>query len=126
MGLVLDAGALIGFDRGNRQVAALVEAARRRGEQVRTSSGCVAQAWRGGGSRQVLLARLLEGLLELPLDRRASRATGALCQASGTADVVDRHLALLAQDGDLVLTSDPGDLGHLLEARGVQAVALRC
>src|SRR6516165_4046584 len=117
-------GALIAFNRGERQVAALLEAARRRRDQVITSSGCVAQAWRGGGRRQALLARLLAGTTEIGLDRRTSRATGDLCRASKTADVVDAHLALLAHDGDVVLTSDTRDLRSLLRARGIDAEVL--
>jgi hypothetical protein len=124
--LILDTGALIAFDRGDRQVPALLEAARRRRDQVVTSSGCVAQAWRGGGPRQALLARLLAGTTEVGLDRRTSRATGDLSQASKTADVVDAHLALLAHDGDVVLTSDTRDLRRLLRARGVDAEVLAC
>jgi hypothetical protein len=124
--LILDTGGLIAFDRGDRQVAALLEVARRRRDQVVTSSGCVAQAWRAGGSRQALLARLLAGTTEVGLDGRTSRATGHLCQASKTADVVDAHLALLAHDGDVVLTSDTNDLRRLLRARGVDAEVLAC
>jgi hypothetical protein len=124
--LILDTGGLIAFDRGERQVAALLEAARRRRDQVITSSGCVAQAWRGGGPRQALLARLLAGTTEIGLDRRTSRATGDLCRASKTADVVDAHLALLAHDGDVVLTSDTRDLRSLLRARRMDAVVLAC
>jgi hypothetical protein len=124
--LILDTGALIAFDRGDRQVAALLEAARRRRDQVVTSSGCVAQAWRGGGSRQALLARLLVGTTEVGLDRRTSRATGDLCQASKTVDVVDAHVALLAHDGDVVLTSDTHDLRSLLRVRRIYAQVLAC
>ena len=126
MSLILDTGALIAFNRGDRQVAALLEAARRRRDQVVTSSACVAQAWRGGGPRQALLTRLLAGTTEVGLDRWTSRATGDLCQASKTADVVDAHLALLASDGDVVLTSDTYDLRRLLRARGVDAPVLAC
>ena len=125
MGLVLDTGGLIGFERGDRGVAALVEAARRRRDRVVTSSGCVAQAWRGG-PRQVLLARLLRGLDEQGLDRRGSRAAGALCGAAGSSDAIDAHVALLARDGDIVLTSDAGDLRLLLGARGCRAEVKPC
>jgi hypothetical protein len=124
--LILDTGALIAFDRGDRQVAALLEAARRRRDQVVTSSGCLAQAWRGGSPRQALLARLLAGTNEVGLDRRTSRATGDLCQASKSADVVDAHVSLLAHDGDVVLTSDTRDLRRLLRARGIDAEVLAC
>lgn len=37
------------------------------------------------------------------------------------ADVIDAALALLAQDGDEILTSDPDDLGTLLAASGTRA-----
>lgn len=126
MGVVLDTGGLIAFDRGDRQVAALVEAARRRRDRVLTSSGCVAQAWRGSGSRQALLARLLRGTVEVGLDRRMSRATGELCGATKTTDVIDAHVALLSRDGDVVLTSDANDVRRLLRARGVNAQVIRC
>ena len=126
MTLVLDAGGLIGFDRGDRVVAALVEAARHRREPVSTSSGCVAQAWRGDGRRQALLARLLRGAQEHGLDDRSSRPVGTLCARAGTNDVVDAHLALLVHDGDVVLTSDDGDISDLLRAAGTDADVRQC
>ena len=121
---MLDAGALVAFERGDRDVAALVEASRRRREQVVTSSGCVAQAWRQGGARQALLARLLAGVAEQGLDVQVSRAIGELCSRTGSRDVVDAHVALLAGDGDVLLTSDAVDLRRLLEATG-SAASLR-
>ncbi|MHB8340257.1 MAG: hypothetical protein ACYDB7_03685 [Mycobacteriales bacterium] len=126
MGLVLDAGALLAFDRGNRQVAALVEAARRRGDPVVSSSGCVSQAWRGGGPRQARLARLLVGVDERPLDRSASRRVGELCARARRDDVIDAHVCVLTGDGDVVLTSDVADLRHLLRAQGTTAEIIRC
>lgn len=127
--LVLDTGALIAFDRGDRAVAALVEATRRRSEQVMTSSGCVAQSvaqsWRGG-ARQALLARLLRGVDEKPLGPAVSRAIGELSTKAATDDVVDAHVALLAHDPDLVLTSDPTDLKRLLAATRSTATVKRC
>jgi hypothetical protein len=35
--------------------------------------------------------------------------------------VVDAHVALMAAHADLILTSDPGDIRRLLQARGVSA-----
>lgn len=46
MSLLLDAGALIAFDRGSRVVQAFLERAARGGEPVRTTAGVVAQVWR--------------------------------------------------------------------------------
>jgi hypothetical protein len=125
VGLVLDTGALIAFERGDRQVAALVEATRRRKDRVATSSGCVAQAWRDG-TRQVLLGRLLAGTAEYPLHPGGSRTVGELCAASGTSDVIDAQLALLAHDHDALVTIDPGDLRVLLEAKKSAARTIRC
>ena len=126
MGLVLDAGALIAFDRGDREVASLVEATRRRRERIRTSSGCVAQAWRSGGSRQALLARLLQGVDERPLDPSGSKSVGELCAKAIAADVIDGHVALIANDPDIVVTSDVDDLQALLMAAGSAATVRRC
>lgn len=125
MSLVIDSGALIAFDRGARQVAALLEAARRRGDRVLSSSGCVGQSWRDG-ARQARLARLLAGVDEKALDAGASRAIGELCARARTDDVIDAHIALLTRDGDVVLTSDPGDLKHLLRVHGVKAEVAPC
>ena len=123
---MLDTGGLIAFDRGDREVAALVEATRRRRERIVTSSGCVAQAWRSGGARQALLARLLQGVDEQALGAHASRAIGELCAAAGATDVIDAHLALLAHGPDLVVTSDPDDLNVLLRAASSSATVTRC
>jgi hypothetical protein len=125
VGLVLDTGGLIAFDRGDREVAALIEATRRRREQVVTSSGCVAQAWRGDGSGQALLVRLLRGVHERGLDAAVSRRVGQVCGAAALSDVVDAHVALLTQDGDIVITSDVDDLGKLLQAAGSKAEVKR-
>jgi hypothetical protein len=98
---------------------------RRRKEQVVTSSGCVAQAWRDG-TRLALLAHLLSGTTEKALGTRSSRPAGALCRRTGTTDVIDAHVALLARNGDTVLTSDPDDLRVLLRAARCSAGIVGC
>jgi hypothetical protein len=124
--VVLDASALIAFDRGDRRVAALLEAARRRRDRVATSSGCVAQAWRAGGPNQALLARLLQATDERPLDPTTSKIVGGLCAKTWSDDVVDAHVAVLARDGDVLVTSDPGDLRRLLGAVGTRVELTTC
>ena len=126
MGLVLDSGALTAFERGDRDVAALVEAARRRRDRIVTSSGCVAQVWRGVGSRQALLSRLLRGVGEDGLDQEVSRTVGGVCGTAGISDVIDGHVSLLARDGDMVLTSDPAAIRALVRARRCNAQVRRC
>lgn len=126
MAIVADAGALIALDRGDRAVAARIDAAQRRGVQVVTSSACVAQVWRDGGGRQSRLARLLKGIDERPLDPVTSRNVGELCARAGTSDVVDAHVASLAKAGDVVLMSDDRDLTALLAAARVRALVIHC
>lgn len=126
MGLVLDTGALIAFERGDRELAALLEAARRRGEGPVTSSGCVGQSWRRSGPKQALLSRLLSGVEERGLTPDVSRMIGELCGRARRHDVVDAHVALLARDGDVVLTSDVDDLRALLVSAGHRANVHHC
>ena len=57
--LVLDAGAFVAVERGDREVVALVKRERLAGRPPVTSGGVVAQVWRGGRGRQAELARLL-------------------------------------------------------------------
>jgi hypothetical protein len=58
--LVLDAGAFLAVERGDRDVVALVKRERLAGGRV-TGGGVVAQVRRGGTGRQAPLARLLAG-----------------------------------------------------------------
>ncbi len=71
--IVLDAGAFVAGERNDKRVRALVQLAEASEVTVRTSSGVVAQVWRGG-SRQARLARLLgSGTIdERPLDPTAA------------------------------------------------------
>lgn len=117
MAVVLDAGALIGYDRGDRTVRALLEVAQRDRAPVRTSTGAVAQAWRNG-ARQVHLVRLLRGVDERSLDQSAARRVGQLLAASAAVDVIDAAVVDVATNGDEVLTSDPKDVAVLANAAG--------
>ncbi|MGA2451777.1 MAG: PIN domain-containing protein [Polyangiaceae bacterium] len=113
--VVLDAGALIAFERNDRKVRTLVELAMAHGGVVHAPGGVVAQVWRDG-SRQVRLARLLgSGLVQVQaLDREEAQGTGVLCGKSGERDVVDASVALLARRHDAaVVTSDPEDLARI-------------
>lgn len=118
--LVFDAGALIALDRGDRAVGALLAVAAQDGTEAVTSSACVAQVWRAP-ARQARLVRALAGFLEWPVDPLRARRCGLLLAGTGTGDIADAALALLVQDGDTVLTSDPEDIKRLVEAAGVHA-----
>ncbi len=112
MSLVLDAGALIAIERGDRDTAALIEVARRESRAVVVPAGVVGQAWRGGG-RQARLARLLNArdVLVEPLTDAGARAAGVLCGSVGTTDVIELHGSLTARRFHAtVISSDRGDL----------------
>ena len=78
------------------------------------ASTVVAQAWRS--PHQALIARLLRAdhVTVVPLDLELARAVGLLLARSGTSDVVDAHVVVVAglTDG-AVITSDPEDLRRL-------------
>jgi hypothetical protein len=59
--------------------------------------------------------------VEHDLDRARARDCGALLARSETSDVTDASVSLLANDGDIVLTSDPHDIERLLDAAGTRA-----
>lgn len=112
---ILDAGALIGFERNDRRVVAIVARALEHREALLVPGGVVAQVWRDG-VRQARLARLLGSPVcaVLVLDDRQARAAGQLCGVAGTTDVVDASVVVAATGyGARVVTSDPDDIGRL-------------
>lgn len=114
-GAVLDAGALVGFERNDRRVVGIVARALGHGDRLVVPAGVVAQTWRDGRRQARLTALLGSPLCEVVvLDDQGARAAGQLCGMSGTADVVDASVVLVARLRSLrVLTSDPMDLCHL-------------
>lgn len=114
-GAVLDAGALVEFERNNRRVVAIVARALDHGDPLVVPAGVVAQVWRDG-RRQARLARLLGSppCEVVALDDHSARAAGQLCGISGTTDIVDSSVVVVARQRELrVLTSDPQDLRRL-------------
>ena len=113
--LVLDSGALIALERADEFVRSLTERAVRTGTDIHVPAGVVAQVWRNG-TRQARLATLLRsrGIKVAPLDLGEARAAGVLCGRSGTADIVDASVVLLARRHRApVITSDPDDLARI-------------
>jgi hypothetical protein len=117
--LILDAGAFVAVERGDRDVIALVKRERKSGRAPVTHGGVIGQVWRGGGGKQAPVAMLLAGVEVAHLDDQLGRRAGLLLAASGGADVIDAAVICLAADGDDVLTSDPGNLRDLTQAAGV-------
>lgn len=117
MTLVLDAGAFVAAERGDRDVVALIARERRAGRVPVTHGGVVGQVWRDG-PRQAVLSRLLTGVHVAALDERLGRRAGALLARASTKDVIDAALVALIHDGDEILTSDPRDLAILASVSG--------
>jgi hypothetical protein len=119
MSLLLDAGAFLAVERGDRDVVALVKRERLAQRAPLSHGGVVAQVWRGGSGPQAELARLLAGVDVKALDQDLGKKAGVLLGLSRTDDAVDAALVCLAADGDDILTSDTGGLKALAEAAGL-------
>jgi predicted nucleic acid-binding protein len=112
---VLDAGALIAHERRDPKVAALLQVAAEHRIEMILPSAVLAQVWRDG-TRQAILSRMLRnpGLVEAPLHHADAKRVGELLRDSGTSDVVDAHVAVLAEHLQVpVITSDPDDISRL-------------
>jgi hypothetical protein len=123
--LVLDAGALLAIERGDRDAVALIKRELLSQRVPVTHGAVVGQVWRGGSGRQANLARLLRALDIAAVDASLGRRAGVLLGRAGTSDVVDAALVLLAVDGDSVLTSDPEDISRLAVLAGVDVEVVR-
>jgi hypothetical protein len=124
MTLVLDAGALIALDRNERAMWIRLKALQEVGELPVTHGGVVAQVWRGG-PRQARLAAALAGTDVRALDDHLGRAAGELLAETRTSDVIDGALALVAVDGDEIVTLDRDDFDVLVAATGRHVELIR-
>jgi len=115
VGIMLDTGALIALDRGDKRMIALLRQALAQGCALRVPSGVLGQAWRDGRV-QVTLARFLRSqeVEIIPLDEQLARSCGELCGATNTSDIIDASVVILARARrDAIVTSDPHDLRRL-------------
>ncbi|MGO9000272.1 MAG: PIN domain-containing protein [Polyangiaceae bacterium] len=113
--IVLDAGALIAFERGDARMRALVREALKVGARLVVPAGALGQVWRGA-PRQAPLRALVKGPTTFvpPLDQVLAEASGVLCGRAGTSDVIDASVVLVARrERAVVVTSDSGDLRRL-------------
>ena len=122
--IVLDSGALIALERGDARMRALCREALRVGARVVVPSAVVAQVIRRP-AQQVVIRALLDGpTTETPvLDRLLAEAAGVLCARTGTADVVDATVVLVARrERAAVVSRDPKDLRRLDPTLRVEVV----
>ena len=113
--IVLDAGALIAFERGDARMRALVRETVKDGVRIVIPAGVLGQVWRGA-ARQFPLRALVRGPTTLvpSLDRFLAEAAGVLCGRTSTTDVIDAAVVLVARrERATVVTSDVDDLRRL-------------
>ena len=113
--IVLDAGALIAFERGDARMRALVREAIKGGVRLVVPAGLLGQVWRGA-ARQAPLSALMKGPTTFvpSLDRVLAEAAGVLCGRASTSDVIDAAVVLVARrERAVVVTSDVDDLRRL-------------
>lgn len=121
MKVVVDAGVLIAHEsRPDAAVGLLDEYAALSDAPPRVPATVVAQVWRSGWGRQAPLATLLARSDIDDLDAERARQVGRLLAESGTDDITDAHVVVVAESGDLIITSDPLDIAHLAKVAGKQ------
>ncbi|MCB1283640.1 MAG: hypothetical protein KDB20_04805 [Microthrixaceae bacterium] len=110
--MIVDAGPLIvDGENLNSRLWALVRQCIRRGDDVSTTHPVLAQVWRQP-QRQANLARLIRQMDTYGLTD--SRTVGRKLADSDTSDVVDAHLAVIAERlGTFILTTDAEDMARL-------------
>ena len=122
--VVLDAGALMAFERANPKMRALFREALRTGARLVIPAGVLGQVWRDD-SRQVPLRALLKGeTTAVPvLDQVMAQAAGVLCARTRTTDVIDATVVLTAKlENAVVLTSDVDDMHRLDPTLAVERI----
>lgn len=122
--VVLDAGALIAFERGDGRARALVREALRAGVRLVIPAGVLGQVWRGA-ARQVPLRALMKGPTTVvpALDQVLAEAAGVLCARTRTSDVIDASVVLVARrERAVVVTSDVDDIRRLDGALPVERI----
>jgi hypothetical protein len=123
---VLDAGAFVAVDRGDRAMAARLRAAYRGGFELRSNGAVVARVWHDPSGRQAELARLLRAVDVKAVDRRLGQDAGVLAGRAGTPDAVDATLVAIADAGDRIVTGDPEDIRALVAASSRPMLVVPC
>ncbi len=100
--IVLDAGALVAFERADAKMRALLRDALKSGVRLVVPAAVVGQVWRDG-ARQFPLRALLRGPTTVvpALDHLLAEACGVLCGRAGTSDVVDASVVLPQRGGSV-------------------------
>lgn len=113
--LVLDAGALIGVERGNRVLAVMIEQIHELDGETIIPASALAQVWRGGPT-SARLAQLIGGSDIDTLSEEMAKEIGVRLGARGASDIADAHVVCCAAERQAaVVTSDREDIEALVE-----------
>ena len=113
MGLTFDTGALVGLERRRHAMRAVYAAAVRHHVPITVPAVVVAEWWRAG-LHEKERAAILRSVRVEPLTDYIARLAGiavGLVPGAGTIDAIVMASASLR--GDIVYSSDPGDLANL-------------
>jgi predicted nucleic acid-binding protein len=111
---ILDAGALIALERGDRRLVAILGGAAALDCQVVIPASVLAQIWRGG-SRPAALARLVDASAVDPLSEERAKEVGVRLGLRAASDVADAHVVCCAVEGGAtIVTSDGSDIQALV------------
>lgn len=113
--VVLDAGALIAFERGDEYLKAVLRCVLATRARVIIPTTALAQVWRGGpGSAP--LARLVDAGEVEPLGEERAKEVGVRLGSRGASDVADAQVVCSAiKHRAAVATSDSDDIRALVE-----------
>jgi predicted nucleic acid-binding protein len=124
--VVLDADGVSKAAAADRQIHAMLVAARNRDARVVVSAVTLAEVLRGT-PRDAATYRVLTRIVELPVTPEIGRAAGGLLGSTGlpeaTVDAVVAATALRQSGPVLLITSDPSDMAKLTASRSDIAVA---
>jgi predicted nucleic acid-binding protein len=110
-GITFDTGALIALERRGQRARQIVERAAEEKIRITVPSAVIAEWWRGRtDARQYIVAAVRIEPLSESLAKVAGEALAAIKNATTIDAIV---MASAAQRGDLVYTSDVGDLEKL-------------
>jgi predicted nucleic acid-binding protein len=111
LGLTFDTGALIALERRHQRIARVYRAAVATGVPITVPAVVVAEWWRGrSDAREIILRGVRIEPTTTDLARLAGEALGAVSSAATVDALV---MASAARRGDIVYTSDVGDLQRL-------------
>jgi len=111
-GLTLDSGALIQYEHGDERVRGWLQAAFEHGTVPTVPAATIAETYRGAQSARI--AQLIKKCNVECLDESLAREAGILRASVSGATTIDAIVvASAATRGDVLLTTDPGDLSAL-------------